>query len=58
VDERPEQQMMIDRAAAEQGRTLDYHILADPDHAVGIDSFTGRAGPAERRSHAVPGTRA
>lgn len=38
VDERPEQQMMIDRVAAEQGRTLDYHILADPDHAV-IDRY-------------------
>ncbi len=29
---------MIDRVAAEQGRTLDYPILADPDHAV-IDRY-------------------
>ncbi len=38
VDERPEQQMMIDRVAAEHGRAIDYHILADPDHAV-IDRY-------------------
>lgn len=30
--------MMIDRVADEQGRTIDYHILADPDHAV-IDRY-------------------
>lgn len=38
VDERREQQMMIDRVAEEQDRTIDYHILADPDHAV-IDRY-------------------
>jgi peroxiredoxin len=38
VDERPEQQMMIDRVADEHGRTIDFRILADPDHAV-IDRY-------------------
>ena len=38
MDERPEQQMMIDRVAAEHGRTIDFRILADPDHAV-IDRY-------------------
>jgi peroxiredoxin len=38
VDERPEQQMMIDRVAGEHGRTIDFRILADPDHAV-IDRY-------------------
>jgi peroxiredoxin len=26
--------MMIDRVASEDGRTLDFPLLADPDHAV------------------------
>jgi len=30
--------MMIDRVAAEDGRTLDFTLLSDPDHAV-IDRY-------------------
>ena len=30
--------MMIDRVAAEDGRTLDFTLLSDPDHAV-VDRY-------------------
>jgi len=38
VDEREEQQMMIDRIAADDGMLIEYQLLADPDHAV-IDRY-------------------
>jgi peroxiredoxin len=38
VDEREEQQMMIDRVAADDGMLIEYQLLADPDHAV-IDRY-------------------
>jgi len=38
VDDRPKQQLMIDRVAEEDGRTLDFALLSDPDHRV-IDRY-------------------
>ena len=38
VDEREQQQMMIDRVAADDGMLIEYQLLADPDHAV-IDRY-------------------
>jgi peroxiredoxin len=38
VDELEEQQMMIDRVAAEDGMLIEFQLLADPDHAV-IDRY-------------------
>ena len=38
VDEREDQQKMIDRVAAEDGMLIEYQLLADPDNAV-IDRY-------------------
>lgn len=38
VDEKEEQQMMIDRVAEEDGMLIEFQLLADPDHAV-IDRY-------------------
>jgi len=34
IDDREEQQLMIDRVAEEDGRVLAFPLLSDPDHAV------------------------
>ena len=38
VDERENQQKMIDRVAADDGMRIEYQLLADPDNAV-IDRY-------------------
>lgn len=38
VDDRERQQLMIDRVAAEDGRTIEFPLLSDPDHRV-IDRY-------------------
>lgn len=38
IDDRERQRMMIERVAEEHGRTLDFPLLSDPDHAV-IDRY-------------------
>ena len=38
IDEREQQQMMIDRVAEEYGMVLDYELLTDRDHRV-IDRY-------------------
>ena len=38
VDEREDQQKMIDRVSADDGMLIEYQLLADPDHAV-IDRY-------------------
>ena len=52
VDEREEQQMMIDRVREEYGVEMDMTLLADPDHAV-IDRY-GIYNDDEARSRPVP----
>ncbi len=34
VDDREKQQLMIDRVAAEDGRSIEFSLLSDPDHRV------------------------
>ena len=52
VDEHPEQQLMIDRVAEDDGRLIEYRLLADPDHAV-IDRY-GLYNDNEARARPVP----
>ena len=52
VDEREEQQMMIDRVATEDGRIIEFQLLADPDNAV-IDRY-GVFNPNESQRRPVP----
>ena len=52
MDEREEQQMMIDRVAEEDGMLIEFQLLADPDNAV-IDRY-GVFNPDESRARAVP----
>jgi peroxiredoxin len=52
VDEREEQQLMIDRVAEEYEAQIDFTLLADPDNAV-IDRY-GVFNPDESRGRAVP----
>ena len=52
VDEREEQQMMVDRVAEEHGASLDFTLLADPDHAV-IDRY-GVFNPEAAPNRPVP----
>ncbi|MCH8810317.1 MAG: redoxin domain-containing protein [Gemmatimonadetes bacterium] len=47
VDEREDQQKMIDRVSADDGMLIEYQLLADPDHAV-IDRY-GIFNPDSRR---------
>jgi len=44
--------MMIDRVAAEDGMTIEFQLLADPDNAI-IDRY-GIFNPDESRARAVP----
>lgn len=43
---------MIERVAEEQGRTLDFPLLSDPDHAV-IDRY-GLRNQADPRNRPIP----
>ena len=52
VDERDEQQLMIDRVAEEYGAQIDFTLLADPDNAV-IDRY-GVFNPDDSRRRAIP----
>ena len=47
MDEREEQQMMIDRIADEYGASIEFMLLADPDNAV-INRY-GILNPDSRR---------
>lgn len=38
IDDREKQLLMIERVAEEHGRTLDFPLLSDPEHAV-IDRY-------------------
>ena len=52
VDERDEQQLMIDRVAEEYGAQIDFTLLADPNNAV-IDRY-GVFNPDDSRRRAIP----
>ena len=52
VDERDEQQLMIDRVAEEYGAQIGFTLLADPDNAV-IDRY-GVFNPDDSRRRAIP----
>jgi peroxiredoxin len=52
VDEKEEQQMMIDRVAEEDGMLIEFQLLADADHAV-IDRY-GVYNPEARPDRPIP----
>ena len=52
VDERDEQQLMIDRVAEEYGAQIDFTLLADPNNAV-IDRY-GVFNLDDSRRRAIP----
>ena len=52
IDEREQQQMMIDRVAEEDGMAIDYLMLTDAEHRV-IDRY-GLYNPDEPKHRPVP----
>jgi peroxiredoxin len=52
VDEREEQQLMIDRVAEEYDAQIEFTLLADPDNAV-INRY-GVFNPDDSRRRAIP----
>lgn len=52
IDERQQQQMMIDRVREEHGTIIDYELLTDRDHRV-IDRY-GLFNPDEPEHRPVP----
>lgn len=52
IDEREQQQMMIERVAEEDGMAIDYVMLTDTDHRV-IDRY-GLYNPDEPKHRPVP----
>ena len=52
IDDREKQRLMIDRVASDYGRTLDFQLLSDADHAV-IARY-GILNQADPKSRPIP----
>jgi peroxiredoxin len=52
IDDREHQQMMIDRVAEDDGRTIEFRLISDPDHAV-IDRY-GLLNQEDPRQRPIP----
>jgi peroxiredoxin len=52
IDDREHQQMMVERVAEDDGRTIEFRLISDPDHAV-IDRY-GLLNQQDPRQRPIP----